>query len=521
MPDMKKKSIWKLSVLLLLISLSQGCNEEDLHDLPELVVISPSLSHNSFKEGETIEVVLSVRAEAGLHELYQGDTLISQWNEDIIVDEVTFILKVNDGVEMLEFRLVDVLGSEVTTTFSGVHVKLPVISGHPQLAFHLEVGEETTITLNLSAEAGLKELYLNDTKIEEWDGAVFEDEFKYTFTPVNDELYVLEFKLADADDDYSSIASVTISPKITVSVTFTVDMTGVDVSRGVFIGGEGFGFGLKSMTDQGNNTYSYQTSMIAGTEGHYYFLNGDEFAGIYYKYREEIPVRCAQAITDVATYRSFTISKDDKESGVTYVQSWGKCNDSENNDRIFLFGDSITALGNWERGYIQILEELLIDLGLSKDLIGVGISGNTVNDLQDRVQWDIVESDPDVVIVYIGINDLWVSEADQFEQDYDDLITTLLPTGARIILATPALVGEKKNGENPDDAKLDQFAEKVRSLATEHSLELIDLRKIFIDYLQTNNPNNEYQGILTTDGIHMSDQGNMLIAQSITKHITK
>jgi lysophospholipase L1-like esterase len=42
---------------------------------------------------------------------------------------------------------------------------------------------------------------------------------------------------------------------------------------------------------------------------------------------------------------------------------------------------------------------------------------------------------------------------------------------------------------------------------------LVDLRKIFHDYSLANNPKNESKGILTTDGVHLNEKGNKLVAE--------
>ena len=66
---------------------------------------------------------------------------------------------------------------------------------------------------------------------------------------------------------------------------------------------------------------------------------------------------------------------------------------------------------------------------------------------------------------------------------------------------------------------LDAFSDVVRKLASEYSTDLIDLRRIFIDYISKNNPNNNPSGILTYDGVHLNDRGNKLIADQMINFI--
>jgi len=79
-----------------------------------------------------------------------------------------------------------------------------------------------------------------------------------------------------------------------VPVTFRVDMTGVDVSNGVFVTGEfpnkqGDTWQLNWMNHQGNQIYSYDTEISTGSSGAYYFLNDDVW-GV----RESVPAECAE-----------------------------------------------------------------------------------------------------------------------------------------------------------------------------------------------------------------------------------
>src|SRR5437763_881947 len=46
-----------------------------------------------------------------------------------------------------------------------------------------------------------------------------------------------------------------------------------------------------------------------------------------------------------------------------------------------------------------------------------------------------------------------------------------------------------------------------------------DLRKAFLDHLKENNPKDEGSGVLTTDGVHLNDAGNRLVAEAVLKAI--
>ncbi len=196
-------------------------------------------------------------------------------------------------------------------------------------------------------------------------------------------------------------------------------------------------------------------------------------------------------------------------------------------DRIVFLGDSITQAGVSPRGYITLirkeLEEKHKDLGLK--VIGAGISGNKVPDLQRRLERDVLNKKPSIVFVYIGINDVWHgldnpargTSKDKFEAGLKEIIGKMKDAGARVILCTPTVIGEKGDGSNRADKKLDEYAAISRRVAKETKVPLCDLRQAFINYLKKHNPDNKERGILTGDTVHLNDAGNRLVAETMLK----
>jgi lysophospholipase L1-like esterase len=196
-------------------------------------------------------------------------------------------------------------------------------------------------------------------------------------------------------------------------------------------------------------------------------------------------------------------------------------------DRIVFLGDSITQAGAGPKGYVTLIREELErkhpDLGV--EVIGAGISGNKVPDLQRRLDRDVLPRKPTVVVLYIGINDVWHGEKDpargtpkdRYEAGLKDLIGRIKDAGARVVLCTPSVIGEKKNGENSLDSKLDEYADVSRTVARETKVHLCDLRKAFQDYLKDHNPQDRERGVLTGDRVHLNDAGNRFVAETILK----
>jgi isoamyl acetate esterase len=122
------------------------------------------------------------------------------------------------------------------------------------------------------------------------------------------------------------------------------------------------------------------------------------------------------------------------------------------NDRIIFWGDSITQLGVKPNGYITLIKDSLSKKLPSIEIIGAGIGGNKVPDLQARVDSDVIAKKPTIVVIFIGINDVWHSitpgrsgtPKKKYEAGLLEIIGKIQKTGARIILCTPTVIGEKK-----------------------------------------------------------------------------
>lgn len=192
--------------------------------------------------------------------------------------------------------------------------------------------------------------------------------------------------------------------------------------------------------------------------------------------------------------------------------------------RVLFFGDSITQAGVKENGYISVLKS---KLDPSKfELIGAGIGGNKVYDLYLRLEDDVLNKKPDLVFIYVGINDVWHklgaktgTDYDKYLKFYQALINKIKANGASVVLCTPTVIGEKKEGSNEADADLIKYANGVRELAAKNNLPLCDLRKAFNDYISANNAEDKDRGILTTDKVHLNDTGNRLVADTMLPFI--
>jgi lysophospholipase L1-like esterase len=188
--------------------------------------------------------------------------------------------------------------------------------------------------------------------------------------------------------------------------------------------------------------------------------------------------------------------------------------------KVVFFGDSITQAGIKPGGFISLMQASQT----SYELIGAGIGGNKVYDLYFRMEDDVLKLKPEVVVIYVGVNDVWHKQTYQTGTDpnkfisfYSEMIKKMQSAGIKVIVCTPAVIGEKIDFSNPQDGDLNSYSQLIRNLAKQYNCTLVDLRKEFLAYNLIHNPDNKESGILTTDRVHLNPAGNKLVAELMMK----
>ena len=208
---------------------------------------------------------------------------------------------------------------------------------------------------------------------------------------------------------------------------------------------------------------------------------------------------------------------------------------------ISFYGDSIT----WGGGYLSVIKKAISEGTATKDLgvklINHGVNGGGVLTLRDGDKGTahfgntkprpfsetLSEDKPDVVVIYIGVNDVWWRKTppEVFEKALTDLVTQAKAAGARPVLATLAIMKEKVGERN---AKCDTFAQITRQVAKTNGATLVDLRAGFMACLESESvvvrPGGAWTSnakFLAHDGVHPSSRGNQLIAELIAQGIAR
>lgn len=108
-------------------------------------------------------------------------------------------------------------------------------------------------------------------------------------------------------------------------------------------------------------------------------------------------------------------------------------NPNELSGPIIFFGDSITAGNGVEKPFAVLIGE-----DLEIEIINAGVSGNTTSDALLRLENDVINKNPSVVVVEFGANDFLQNVAfDITAVNFNEILTRLTTeTEAKIIIAS-------------------------------------------------------------------------------------
>ncbi|WP_291764864.1 SGNH/GDSL hydrolase family protein [Caldivirga sp. UBA161] len=198
-------------------------------------------------------------------------------------------------------------------------------------------------------------------------------------------------------------------------------------------------------------------------------------------------------------------------------------------DRLVFIGDSITDSGRRDvapplgNGYVAFFKDIVDSQHpeLMLNVINKGISGNTIRDLKERWEDDVVSLKPRLVSVLIGINDahrflggdLGLSPDDYYKMYSEVLDLTIRRINPVILLMSPFYVS-KANDLDTFRRKVLQlvpeYVKRVEKLSAEYSALFINLHEEFQARLSYIEPE-----ALAPDAVHPTRKGHMLIALRI------
>ncbi len=198
--------------------------------------------------------------------------------------------------------------------------------------------------------------------------------------------------------------------------------------------------------------------------------------------------------------------------------------------KILFLGDSITDMSrNRETDFfynsygfaypIFVQGELSTKYPKQYEILNKGISGNRVVDLYARIKADCWNHRPDVISIFIGINDVWHGlfegtgngvDIERFEKVYRMLIddTQKALPHAKFILVVPFFLEGSATSERMDEfINIYKYADVVRNIAKDYESPIVDLQEKFTSLAKKNGA-----AYYLYDGVHPTIAASKVIA---------
>lgn len=166
--------------------------------------------------------------------------------------------------------------------------------------------------------------------------------------------------------------------------------------------------------------------------------------------------------------------------------------------RIIVFGDSIAwgRVDNEGGGWVNRLQREYTSADYTKEVqfFNLGISGDKIRSVNDRIRREFLARNPDLVILAVGINDSphetypKGTRLSTFRGYISDIKSKVGPTPLIIVGLTRLGIDSTSGYKNSDIEKYDQM---LKSFAKEHGHTYIDVSKLLAvnDYADGLHPN--------------------------------
>ncbi|MHC4873633.1 MAG: AMP-binding protein [Planctomycetota bacterium] len=176
--------------------------------------------------------------------------------------------------------------------------------------------------------------------------------------------------------------------------------------------------------------------------------------------------------------------------------------------KIIAFGDSLTSCGGPGGRYSDILQDRFPE----HTLVNAGVGGEAFPEALERLEEDILNKNPDVVLVAFGANDWWRDERSPKEwiADLKTIITEIQAIGAYVIVVGvfgPRL--DESGATQPKDVGADSRAEHF------HQMEKETAQSMGCGYVANMQEKILHNRVCWRDRNHPNEFGNRFVADTI------
>lgn len=199
------------------------------------------------------------------------------------------------------------------------------------------------------------------------------------------------------------------------------------------------------------------------------------------------------------------------------------------NSTIVFFGDSLTRR-SWMKDTAQIAKrytldycESYVDILLKKLLVRYpeleleaynrGVGGDTVADLLNRVQEDVLNLKPDWVVLFIGQNDAQKGYSlEEYKSNLIKLLELFKSRNIKVIQLSTTPCPDP--GKEPADKLLDRYDDSIAELSFQYGTIYVDVKKQF-KHIEEHNMGDTPSVHVFNEGCHFSELGNILVAEMV------
>jgi lysophospholipase L1-like esterase len=213
--------------------------------------------------------------------------------------------------------------------------------------------------------------------------------------------------------------------------------------------------------------------------------------------------------------------------------------------KVGLIGDSLTE-GRPGVSFFKILKENYPNITFDNQ----GKPGESVISLHNRLSKSKLDTDYDLILIWIGVNDVYskmlkvqaqpvAKDHEEFQEVFSKLLGMVTTSSKRVVAVSPAIVGE--NTKNDANKELRELSAIIESISSKHpNVSYLNMQSIFekhlakvncSDYISTSvirvmldvlfykSPtridrlSRKRELHLTLDGIHLNSKGAAIVAK--------
>jgi lysophospholipase L1-like esterase len=196
-------------------------------------------------------------------------------------------------------------------------------------------------------------------------------------------------------------------------------------------------------------------------------------------------------------------------------------------DEIVAIGDSITEAGGYLRAMEAVFAQHYAHLRIGQ-IGNAGIGGQKAEELVARFDTDVLARMPSVVLMNVGINDVWhrldaphdPAVLQSYEANVEQMISAAHQAGVRVYLLSPTVIEETASSEG--NRRLAMYVTAGQAVARRQGCAYIDLHRLFLEAIEAYRQRNGLDrsttcSYFTTDGVHMQPPGDALMAVGVLR----